>query len=216
MSVQEIYHQFIQNLGDTSLLEYIGVISGIASVWFSRKENILVYPVGLINTIIYVYISIRGSLFGEASVNFYYTVMSIYGWILWTRKDERKNIMLHISYSDKRQWMQQMLFFAFFYIGIYLALSYLKAVFYSNTIPWADAFASATAYTGMWLMAKKKIESWYWWVATNLASIPLYFVKGYVFTSFQYVVFLILAFMGLVSWMKKVKEQKNGLSREKL
>lgn len=214
MSVQEIYHQFIQNLGDTSLLEYIGVISGIASVWFSRKENILVYPVGLINTIIYVYISIRGSLFGEASVNFYYTVMSVYGWILWTRKDARKNILLHISYSDKKQWIQQMLFFAFFYIGIYFALSYLKAVFYSNTIPWADAFASATAYTGMWLMAKKKIESWYWWVATNLASVPLYFVKGYVFTSFQYIVFLILAFMGLASWMKKVKEQRKELSRK--
>ncbi len=214
MSVQEIYHQFIQNLGDTSLLEYIGVISGIASVWFSRKENILVYPVGLINTIIYVYISIRGSLFGEASVNFYYTVMSVYGWILWTRKDARKNILLHISYSDKKQWIQQMLFFAFFYIGIYFALSYLKAVFYSNTIPWADAFASATAYTGMWLMAKKKIESWYWWIATNLASVPLYFVKGYVFTSFQYIVFLILAFMGLASWMKKVKEQRKELSRK--
>ncbi len=76
-------------------------------------------------------------------------------------------------------------FFATFYIGIYLALVYLKQVFYSNTIPLADAFASATAYTGMWLMAKKKVESWIWWIATNIASIPLYYIKGYAFTTFN-------------------------------
>ncbi len=96
-----------------------------------------------------------------------------------------------------------LLFFAAFYFAIYLALSYLKKEFASGAIPAADAFASATAYTGMWLMAKKKVESWYWWILTNIASIPLYFVKGYVFTSFQFLVLLIMAFAGLVSWQKK-------------
>jgi len=205
--MQEIFNQFINEIRATTWLEYIGVAAGIASVLFSRKENILVYPVGLINTIIYIYISVKGSLFGEASVNFYYTVMSIYGWILWAKKDSHKTIILHISYSSKKEWMQQLLFFGVFYVAIFFSLSFLKNAFESNTIPWADAFASATAYTGMWLMAKKKIESWYWWAATNIASIPLYFVKHYAFTSVQYVVFLILSFMGLISWMKKVKQQ---------
>ncbi len=200
--------QLIENLQQTSLLEFIGVIAGIASVWFSRKENILVYPVGLINTIIFIFISIEGSLYGEASVNLYYTIMSIYGWILWSKRNEKQEIILQITYSNKREWLYQLLFFLGFYIGIYVALIYLKNVFYSNTIPLADAFASATAYTGMWLMAKKKVESWIWWIATNIASIPLYYIKGYAFTSLQYIVLLILAVAGLLSWMQKTKQHK--------
>ena len=88
MALQEIYDQFINGMRQTSGLEYIAVFSGIASVWYSKKENILVYPVGLINTIIYIWLSVKGHLFGEASVNLYYTIMSIYGWILWAKKND--------------------------------------------------------------------------------------------------------------------------------
>ena len=190
----------------TTLLEYIAVFFGIASVWYSRKENILVYPVGLVNTIIYVYISIKGSLLGEASVNFYYTVMSIYGWILWAKKNQQHQHIVLITRSDKNEWLRQLLFFATFYIAIFGALTYLKKDFATGAIPWADAFASATAFTGMWLMASKKVESWYWWIATNLASIPLYFVKHYVFTSIYYIILLIMAFWGLKEWMRKSNE----------
>jgi len=187
----------------TSLLEYIAVLFGIASVWYSRKENILVYPVGLVNTIIYVYISIKGSLLGEASVNFYYTVMSIYGWILWAKKNEEQEHIVLITWSDTKEWLQELSFFASFYIAIFVALTYLKKDFAPGAIPWADAFASATAFTGMWLMARKKVESWYWWIATNLTSIPLYFVKHYVFTSIYYIILLIMAFWGLKEWMHR-------------
>ena len=187
----------------TTALEYIAVISGIASVWFSRIENILVYPVGLINTIIYVYLSIKGQLLGEASVNFYYTVMSIYGWVIWARKDTTHHTLVHIRFSDKRWWKYQLIFFSSFYVVIFLSLTYLKKNFAPGAIPWADAFASATAFTGMWLMTKKKVESWYWWILTNIASIPLYFVKHYVFTSFYYLILLIMAFYGLMEWRNR-------------
>ena len=83
--MEQIYQQFIDGMKQTGWLEYIAVFTGIASVWFSRIENILVYPVGLINTIIYIWLSIKGHLLGEASVNLYYAIMSIYGWILWTK-----------------------------------------------------------------------------------------------------------------------------------
>ena len=206
--MMEIWHQFIEGLKETTALEFIAVFAGIGSVWYSKKENILVYPIGLINTIIYVYISLKGKLFGEASVNFYYTVMSIYGWILWSRKDNVKHeIVLHITYSNTKEWMLQLLFFITFYVAIYFSLTWLKNTFAPGAIPWADAFASSTAYTGMWLMAKKKIESWYWWIATNIASIPLYFVKGYVFTSVQYLILFILAIAGLIEWIRKEKTQ---------
>ncbi len=200
----DIFQQFIKGLQQTGLIEFIAVLAGIGSVWFSRKENILVYPIGLINTTFYIYLSIQGHLYGEASVNLYYTIMSIYGWTLWTKKDNQNHqTILHITFSSRAEWKQQLFFFVSFYIIIFFSLSWAKSAFAPEAIPWADAFASATAYTGMWLMARKKVESWIWWIATNLASIPLYFIKGYFFTSVQFVVLLILAVAGLLTWRRK-------------
>lgn len=211
MSITEIYQQFVADMAHTTWYEYVAVFAGIASVWYSRAENILVYPVGLINTIIYIYISATGHLLGEATVNLYYTIMSISGWYMWSRKDQQKEMILHITHSNTKDWLQQIAFFLFFYCGIFAALTYFKTAFFDGVIPWADAFASATAFTGMWLMTKKKVESWYWWIATNISSVPLYFVKHYVFTSVYYVILLIMAVFGLFEWMKKTKQTKNEL-----
>jgi len=206
LSLSELYQQFLSGMQQTSWLEYIAVFAGITSVWFSKKEHILVYPVGLVNTIIYIYLSFFYHLPGEASVNFYYTIMSIYGWYMWLKKDDQNKNILHITRSDKKMWGYQLLFFLFFYLSLYFSLLYLKEKFFDGAIPWADAFASATAFTGMWLMTRKKVESWYWWIATNIASIPLYFVKGLVFTSVYYFILLLLAFAGLAEWSKKAKK----------
>jgi len=205
MSPAALYQSFIDGLFQTSALEFIAVLAGIASVWFSKKEQVLVYPVGLINTTIFVYLSFKGHLLGEASVNIYYTVMSIYGWWLWTRKNDQQQTILQIQFSTNKELLQQLLFFVSFYVVLYTALSFSKASFAPGAIPWADALSSAAAYTGMWLMAKKKVESWYYWIATNIFSIPLYFVKGYVFTSVQFFVLLMLAIAGLIEWRKKAQ-----------
>ena len=197
----------IEALKNTTLLEYIAVVFGIASVWFSKKENILVYPVGLINTITYIYLSFKGNLFGEATVNLYYTIVSIYGWIIWAKKDRDLRPVVHITFSNRNDWIRQLLFFTAFFITFLLALNYLKQQFAPGVLPLPDAFASATAFTGMWLMAKKKVESWYWWIATNITSIPLFFVKGYVVTSIYYIVLLLLAFSGLMEWRKKAADK---------
>ena len=207
MNLTEIWHQFATGMKQTGWIEYIAVFAGIASVWYSRAENILVYPVGLINTIFYVYLSFKGQLLGEASVNLYYTIMSIYGWYLWNKKNQQQEYIVRITHSNKKWWLYQCIFFTVFYIIIFASLSYLKKNFAPGAIPWADAFASATAFTGMWLMTKKKVESWYWWIATNIASIPLYFVKQYVFTSVYYFVLLIMAVFGLMEWTKKANSK---------
>lgn len=204
MTAAQILEAFISGIKQTGWVEYIAVFAGIISVWYSRKENILVYPTGLINTIFYVYLSFKSGLLGEASVNLYYTIMSIYGWILWSRKDKQQHHILHITAATTKEWMQHLLFFATFYVAIFFSLTELKKNFAPGAIPWADAFASATAFTGMWLMTKKKVESWIWWIATNIASIPLYFVKQYVFTSVYYLILLILAVAGLIEWRKRV------------
>lgn len=210
MTAEQILDAFVAGMKATGPIEYIAVFAGIISVWFSRKENILVYPIGLINTIFYIYLSFQQGLIGEASVNLYYTVMSIYGWIWWSRKDMEHHTILQITSSSRKEWGQELLFFGVFYVLIFFALSYLKTNFYPNAIPWADALASASAYTGMWLMAKKKLESWIWWIITNIASIPLYFVKGLVFTSVYYVVLLVLAVGGLIEWRKRILRNRAG------
>jgi nicotinamide mononucleotide transporter len=204
--MQAFFLSFYNGLVQTTWIEMIAVVSGVVSVWYSKKENILVYPTGLLNTIIYIYISIKGHLLGEASVNMYYTIMSLYGWYLWTRVDPNKHtVVLQITKSSVQDWRNQLLFFAGFYIIIYFSLLFLKREFAPEAIPWADALASASAYTAMWLMARKKVESWFWWIITNMASIPLYFIKGYAFTSVQFIILLILAIAGWSSWLTKAK-----------
>lgn len=201
--MQEFFNQFFTGLKATTLPEYIAVLAGIASVWYSRKENILVYPTGLLNTIIYIWLSFRYHLLGEATVNFYYTIMNIYGWYLWTRKDAQQQSVVQVRFSSAKEWLGQLTFFTVFYLSIFFAVSYLKKVFAPGAIPWADALASASAFTGMWLMAKKKVESWYWWIITNICGMPLYFVKGLAFTSVYYFVLLILAIGGMVEWRRR-------------
>ena len=187
-------------------LEKIAIVSGIISVWFSKKGNIWVYPIGILSTIIYIYLSFQGDLFGEATVNLYYTIMSIYGWYNWMRQDGNKELLIRISNSSTSERRKEILFFIGVYIIIFLALQYIKDAFAPGAIPWADALASASAFTGMWLMAKKKVNSWIWWIITNIVSVPLYYVKGYDNTSLYYLILLVLAILGLIEWRKKAHE----------
>ncbi len=187
-------------------LENIAIVSGIISVWFSKKGNIWVYPIGILSTIIYIYLSFQGDLFGEATVNLYYTIMSIYGWYNWMRQDVDKGLLIRISNSSATERRNEFLFFIGVYLIIFLALQYIKDAFAPGAIPWADALASASAFTGMWLMAKKKVNSWIWWIITNIVSVPLYYVKGYDNTSLYYLILLVLAILGLIEWRKKAHE----------
>ena len=200
MSLQEAWEHLILQIQTTHPLEYVAVLFGMASVLYSRKENILVYPTGLINTTLYTFFCFFWwGLYAEASLNFYYTIMSIYGWYMWSRKNTSSRSTLRITASTKAQWVMAIGFFLACWIILYLILNQTD-----STVPVADSFASATAYTGMLLMTRKKLENWIWWILTNIASIPLYFFKGAVLTSFQYLIFLVLAILGFISWKRKL------------
>jgi nicotinamide mononucleotide transporter len=197
--MQQIISQFFNDIHQTSWLEFVAVVTGIASVIYSRKENILVYPVGMISTGIFIWLYITHGLYADASVNFYYTVMSVIGWVMWAKKKDGKAALI-ITASTKGDWRNGLLFFSICWVILFLLLSH----FTDSTVPIGDSFTSAAAFTGMWLMNKKKLENWTWWIITDLASIPLNFYKHLVFTSFQYLVFLILAVMGYITWRKKI------------
>ncbi|GGH81822.1 nicotinamide mononucleotide transporter [Filimonas zeae] len=202
--MEELIHRFMEGLRATTLPEGIAVLTGIASVYFSRSANILVYPFGVISTAIYVYISFAGGLYAEGGLNVYYVVMNIIGWYMWLQKDTTGEKVLKITVSNRRDWQQQLLFFG----GMWLLLYEILARFTNSTVPVEDALASAAAYTGMLLMNRKKVENWLWWSITNIVSIPLYFIKGYVFTSVQFMVFLTLAISGWITWYRTWKREK--------
>lgn len=198
--MNSIVQQFLEEFKHTTWLEFIAVVTGIASVVFSRMENILVYPVGMINTTIFIYLYIKHGLYADASVNFYYTVMSVAGWIMWSRKKEGQQALV-LTRSSAKEWNYALLFFAVAWLVLYVLLTKLT----NSTVPLADSFTSAAAFTGMWLMNKKKLENWIWWIITDLASVPLNFSKHLAFTAFQYTVFLVLAVMGYITWKKKIE-----------
>jgi nicotinamide mononucleotide transporter len=200
MSLQEAWEQFILQIQITRPLEYVAVFFGIVSVLYSRKENILVYPTGLVNTTLYTYFCFSWwDLYAEASLNFYYTIMSIYGWYTWSARNNSTKTQLKITVSTIPQWLLAIAFFIVCWVVLYLILQQTN-----STVPVADSFASATAYTAMLLMTRKKLENWIWWILTNLASIPLFYYKESPLTSLQYVVFLVLAIMGFITWRRKV------------
>jgi nicotinamide mononucleotide transporter len=185
------------------------VVFGLVSVWFARKENILVFPSGIISVVIYVFICYDVQLYAEAGINLFYFVMSVYGWYNWAVKKNQP--VLHITTSTKRDRAFMMALFAFSLLLIIVLLKIFKkddAEYWSTLVPYIDTFVTAIFIVGMWLMAKKKLENWILWIIGDVISIPLFIYKGLAFTGFQFMVFLILAVMGYISWKKTLTNRQ--------
>ena len=181
------------------VLEIVAVVFGLLSVWYAKKDNILVFPTGLVSTSIYVYLLWKWTLWGDMMINGYYFVMSIYGWYHWTRKkdDTVEFPISKISSSEKRIAIILFIFTVAFVVSVY---HYFGK--FTTWYAYVDTFITGIFFVGMWLMAKRKVENWIFWIIGDVISIPLYFSKGFTFTSFQYVVFTIVAIFGYLEWKK--------------
>lgn len=181
------------------VLELTAILFGLLSVWMSKKNNILVFPTGLINTSIYVFLLWKWSLLGDMMINAYYFIMSFYGWYIWTRKkgEEAEYPIATITNEEKKRAI--LLFVATI---IFVVLVYMFFNKFTNWMSYLDTFITGIFFVGMWLMAKRKIENWIFWIIGNIISIPLYFAKGYTFTSLQYLIFTIIAYYGYLEWKK--------------
>jgi nicotinamide mononucleotide transporter len=187
------------------VLEITGVIFGLWSVWFAKKDNILVFPTGLISTSIYVFLLWKWSLLGDMMVNAYYFVMSIYGWYHWTRKTDNVETFPISRISNQEIKLSAIIFLL---TEIFVVAVYLFFDKFTSWLSYVDTFVTGVFFVGMWLMAKRKIENWIFWIVGDLVSIPLYFAKGYSFTSFQYLVFTIIAVFGYIEWKKTLNNSK--------
>ena len=205
------------------ILEIVAASFGVASVFLAKRENILVYPTGIISTVIYVYLLSQWNLYGDLIINIYYTLMSIFGWYMWSKVIDDKKNHIPITRTTKKDKLKALGIFVFTSIFVIIVYRYYNVM--PNTLnagesinfaisnltsgslenfrkatPFIDTFTTGIFFSAMWLMALKKIENWTLWIIGNIASIPLYFVKGYGFTGIQYFIFLILAILAYKQW----------------
>lgn len=187
------------------VLELVAVFFGLASVWFAKKDNILVFPTGLVSTFIYAYLLWKWELLGDSMINGYYFVMSIYGWYHWTRKKDDV-VEFPISSSSKKEKVIASVIFVLTLLFVYLVYQYFDK--FINWFNYVDTILTAIFFVGMWLMARRKIENWILWIVGDFFSIPLYFCKGYSFTSLQYLIFTILAVLAYFEWKGILNHQE--------
>ena len=183
------------------VLEITAVLFGFASVWYSKQNNILVFPTGLISTSIFVYLLFKWQLLGDMMINGYYFVMSLYGWYIWTRKVDTENVT-PISRVTKSEQIIGVVIFTLTLVFVYKVYQFFDM--WTNCVAYVDTLTTALFFVGMWLMAKRKIENWYFWIVADIISVPLYLYKGLTFTSIQYFGFTILAIFGFLAWKKNL------------
>ena len=196
-----IWETIISQAQGTSWLEVVATVFGLLSVWYSKQENILVYPTGIISVLIYAYITFQYNLYAETGINTYYFVMSVYGWYHWLDSGDSSN-QIPISTLNRKETIVSFLLFLTSFLLIRFGLD-----FTDSDVPNWDAFTTSTAITGMWLMARKKIENWLAWIVTDIVAVPLYAYKGLLVTSLQFLVFTFLATWGYFEWRKRLQGQ---------
>ena len=185
-------------------LEAIGVLLGLASVWYAKQNKIAVYPTGMISTAIFVYLLWKWMLLGDMLINAYYFIMSAYGWYFWLQKNEGEEVNPIATITKKETQLSALLFFSTLLGVIQLYRTFDRL---TSWTAYVDTFTTAIFFVGMWLMARRKIEHWLLWIVGDLISIPLYFYKGLTVTSFQYIIFTIIALQGYRAWKQELSHQ---------
>ena len=187
-------------------LELFAALLGIISVWYARKENILVFPFGIANVLIYVYICFVARLYANAGINVVYLISNIYGWYMWSRTDADSQ-KLQITRNSPKQNVFSWTAVALIYVAVFFLLRFVNRTdteYIQSYLPYIDSFNTAFFLVATILMALKKLENWQFWIIGNIVSIPIYASQGLYFTSGQYTVFLVLAILGWREWKRKI------------
>ncbi len=201
------FNLFFEQLKGTSFLEWAAVFFGVIEVLLAKRNNILLYPAGIIGILLSLYLKLSALLYAESLLSMYYLVMSIYGWIIWSKLKKNKK-ELSISWTTKKELM---IAFAIAIPGYFIL--YLILVNFTNSdVPILDAFVASTAWAGMWLLARRKIENWIFFNVSNIVAIPLMWYKNFVMFALLTLFLFIVAIFGFLEWRKIYKQQfKQGL-----
>lgn len=190
------------------LIEPILLLAVIACFFLSYKENIYVYPIAWICIAIHIFLGLDKELPGEIIIDLCYLTVCIYGWLQWKKRDRKKHRIIRVTASPQKSQLLQVAFFGTCYLLLGITLQYLRSYFAAGRIPWADAFVLASAFTATWLVATKKVEAWYWYIAATAAAIPIYFTEHYLVLSMYCILLLLLSIIGLKKWKKRRQPRK--------
>ena len=197
---------FEEQIKETTWLQWMAVLLGVAEVLFARVNNIWLYPTGIVGTLISIYLLLVVQLYAESALNIYYVVMSVYGWVYWVKKKNEPPVK--IAWCNSREWMISL---AITFAGCLVLYLLLKNFTPSNVPVW-DAWVSSTAWAGMWLLARRKIENWIFLNVSNLFAIPLLFYKGLPMFAVLTLFLFVVAFWGFFEWKSILKKEKSVLS----
>ncbi len=187
------------------VLEAVAIIFGFLSVWFSKQNNILVFPTGMVSTVIFVYLLLKWELLGDMMINAYYFIMSVYGWYIWTKKVDNSRVtpISRTTFNEKK--ISIAIFLATL---LFVYLVYKSFDKWTSWVAYVDTITTAIFFVGMWLMARRKLENWIFWIVGDIISVPLYFYKGFTLTSFQYLLFTGIAIFGYIAWKKSINNNQ--------
>jgi nicotinamide mononucleotide transporter len=201
-----------------SYIELVGTVLYLWSVWLISKKNMLTWPVGIVSVLLYMALFYQIRLYADTFEQVYYLGASIYGWWWWHRSLENaSDISLNFRYSSRR--------IIVIIVVITLVLSLIAGVFISRlhilfpllfpeaaSFPYLDALTTVMSFVAMWFMARKRIESWYYWIVVDVIGIWLYYVKEVHFISLLYVILLAMAINGLLTWNRTSQATRIDLS----
>ncbi|PUZ26623.1 nicotinamide mononucleotide transporter [Chitinophaga costaii] len=207
MNIESVIQGMQAEFSHMNWLELVGVFFGVLSVLYSNRNKIYVYPTGLVSTGIYIYLFFAGGLYADAGLNVYYFVMSVYGWYHWTRKDNAEHVT-PVAWTSRGELVTAVLIAVLGWGLIYLLLRYAS----DSIVPVWDSFVAATACSGMWLLAKRKVENWVLLNISNLAAEPLLIYKHYYLTAALTVFLFVVACFGFVNWKKIAAQEAAVLS----
>ncbi len=199
MSFQEWIKLFAEQLSQTKFLELMVVGFGIMEVFLAQKNNILLYLTGIISIILSMFLLLEAKLYAEMLLNIYYLAMSIYGWMIWDKR--KREGVRQVSFTTKSEMFTAIVISTFGFAILYFVLNN-----YTNSdVPSMDAFVSSTAWAGMWLLAKRKIENWIFLNISNIAAIPLLVYKHLAMMAVLTFILFIMAIFGYLNWKKIYK-----------
>jgi len=192
-----------EQIKDTSILQWIAVSFGVTEVLLAKKNNVLLYPAGIISSALSIFLLFEALLYAEAALSTYYVIMSIYGWAYWIKRKDQAEVK--ISYSSKKEW----LITSIIALGGWGILYLILKNFTDSDVPVLDSFISSTAWAGMWLLARRKIENWILLNVSNLFAIPLLFYKNLPLFALLTIFLFIVACFGYFEWRQKINADLN-------
>ena len=213
MTMQSLIALFMEQIKETTWVQWLAVALGVAEVLLARKNNIWLYPLGILGTLISIYLLLNVHLYAESILSVYYVVMSVYGWVYWIKKKDEPPV--EVSWSTKKEWIVSIAISVIGWVFFYVLLKNLPAKYFTpSNVPIWDALISSTAWAGMWLLARRKIENWVFLNISNLFAIPILFYKHLPLFAILTLFLFVVAIFGYFDWKKKIRHEISDLRFE--